>query len=98
MDTKFKNAWEHVEHTYQIIKKGMHPPFWWFADLANSYEYLSELACSENNSTIRGRDDWNENIQNGLRHFMNKHEVQPMTIPLASKEQVLLSLKQIKER
>mgnify|MGYP000394719400 CR=1 FL=1 len=33
MDESFYNALEHVDQTYQIIKKGYHPPFRWFADI-----------------------------------------------------------------
>lgn len=42
MDEKYKNVLEHVDYTYRIIKAGYHPPFFWFADLANSTNYLSE--------------------------------------------------------
>ena len=27
LDEEFYNAWEHVDHTYRIIKAGFHPPF-----------------------------------------------------------------------
>ena len=43
MDTRYKNVYEHVDHTYQIIKAGYHPPFWWFADLAESIDSIGEL-------------------------------------------------------
>ncbi len=43
MDTRYKNVYEHVDHTYQIIKSGYHPPFWWFADLAESIHSIGEL-------------------------------------------------------
>jgi len=42
-DTFYKNVLEHVDHTYQIIKSGYHPPFFWFADLWNSREMIEEL-------------------------------------------------------
>ena len=81
MDEKFKNAWEHVEHTYRIIKAGMHPPFWWFCDSARSSEMLKEIACSEENSVIRPRSDWRPNIIEGMKHFQSLHGIRPMEIP-----------------
>ena len=42
MDERYKNVLEHVDHTYRIIKAGYHPPFFWFADIANSEGYLLE--------------------------------------------------------
>lgn len=93
LDEAFINAWEHVEHTYNLIKAGYHPPFWWFADLADSYEYLDELACSENNSTIRSRTDWQQNIQNGLQHFYSKHATTPTQIYDVTKDVAIQYLK-----
>jgi GT2 family glycosyltransferase len=89
MDETFHNVWEHVDHTLRIIKADMHPPFWWFADLANSPDYLEELACSEDNSVIRGLPDWGPNIQRGLAHFIQKHGVQPLSIPDTPKPDVI---------
>ncbi len=43
MDTRYRNVYEHVDHTYQIIKAGYHPPFRWFADLAESITSIGEL-------------------------------------------------------
>ncbi len=35
-DGRFRNAFEHINYTYRIIKAGYHPPFWWFTDVADS--------------------------------------------------------------
>ncbi len=43
IDEFYKNVFEHVDHTFRIIKKGFHPPLYWFADIENSYEYILEL-------------------------------------------------------
>ncbi len=94
MDETYVNAWEHVDHTYTLIKEGFHSPFWWFMDLANSSDYLDELACSEDNSTIRGRKDWMENIQNGLQHFNSKHGMPPLQIPDTPKDKVVKYLQE----
>ena len=104
MDEAFKNAWEHVEHSYQIVKKGLLPGYWWWPDVANSCEYLDELACSEDSSTIRWEDadkkipkkDWQENIQKGMQHFLNKHNYTPVQVPDLPFETIQSNLKFIK--
>ena len=53
IDEKFVNAFEHVEHSYRIAKGGYTTPYWNWADLANSIDYLDEIECSEKSSTIR---------------------------------------------
>jgi len=35
MDENFKNAWEHVEHSYRIVKAGILPAYWWWPILLN---------------------------------------------------------------
>lgn len=55
MDPLYKNMLEHVDHTYRIIKAGFHPPFWWFADLHESYRYIKDLDPYHANSTSRPR-------------------------------------------
>ena len=73
MDENFKNAWEHVEHTYRIIEAGYHPEFWNFADCPISDELLKEIPGSIDNSVIRPRSDWMENIQRGRIYWDDKH-------------------------
>ena len=98
MDEQFNNAWEHVDHSLQIVKKGLIPGYWWWPDVANSYDYLDELACSEEveHGAIRNRADWQENIQSGAQHFISKHGVSPVQIPDPPVELVQEKLKNIK--
>ena len=80
-DAFFKNAWEHVDHTLQIIKKGYHPSFWFFADIANSGKFLDEIPNSFENSTISRSDDWTVNMNKGVDYFKRKNGYTPMEIP-----------------
>lgn len=77
IDEKFVNAFEHVEHSYRIAKAGYTTPYWNWSDLANSIDYLDEIECSEKNSTIRPRNDWQKNIENAALYFKEKHGVLP---------------------
>ena len=105
MDEKFHNAWEHVEHSYRIVKANLLPGYWWWPDVANSYDYLDELACSEENSTIRWEDpktktpkpDWQKNIQEGMEHFINKHKYAPVGVPDTHPDIVTQKLGDIKK-
>ena len=97
MDEAFNNAWEHVEHTYKIIKAGLHPPFWWFADLANSDEYIGELDADLSNSLIRKTKNWNENMQKGMHWYAQKHGVTPVQTPDTPEAEVMEILENIEK-
>jgi GT2 family glycosyltransferase len=96
-DEKFKNCWEHVEHTYRIIKAGLHPPFWWFADRADSQDYLGDVPNCIEESTIAHTPDWIANFQSGMAWYKNKHGWTPQETPQQTPEQLLASLEQIKK-
>tara|TARA_R100000278_G_scaffold122982_1_gene110764 strand:- start:2201 stop:3001 length:801 start_codon:yes stop_codon:yes gene_type:complete len=92
-DEAFVNAWEHVEHSYRCVKTGLLPGYWWWPDVANSYDLLDEQACSEDNSAIRPRSDWQTNIQEGAQHFTNKHGHSPVSVPNLTQNNILERLK-----
>jgi hypothetical protein len=78
MDEEFnKNNFEHVEHSYRLAKAGYSTPYWWWADLANSTDYIQEQACSEVSSSIRRGDDWLDKIKWSARLFEKKHGYMP---------------------
>lgn len=100
MDTEYNNAFEHVDHSYMIAKAGMIPNYWWWPDVANSYEFLDEIECSEASSSIRPRSDWQQNIQKGAEHFYRKHRYRPAWsdyVPDIPQRKVLEKLKEIKK-
>ncbi len=99
MDEQFVNAWEHVEHTYRIIKAGGHPPFWTFADISDSDDYLgSQKEAISESTTSKNQDAWLKNVYEGRELYKSKHGYYPNTTPLASKEEVIESLKNIKTK
>lgn len=97
-DEKFNNAWEHVEHSYRISKAGYIPAYWNWPDVANSYDYIDEQACSEDNSTIRPRTDWQNNIVTGAKHFVSKHGHPPVGVPNLPLTEVYENIKQIRKK
>ena len=96
-DSAYVNAWEHVDHSYKIVKKGYLPAYWWWPDITNSYDYLDELACSEVSSVIRPRKNWQENITRGAKHFYGKHGYLPTQVPDTHVKDVMEKLKTIKK-
>jgi GT2 family glycosyltransferase len=96
-DEQFYNAWDHVDHTYRIIKAGYHPPFWWFADIENSHEYLGEAEEAITKSAIaKDSQEWIENVHKGRELYSQKHGHYPNQPPISSKEEVVQILKKIK--
>lgn len=98
IDEEYTNAFEHVDHDYRIFKAGYYTPYWNFADIANSCDYLDEIECSEKSSAIRPRSDWKSNIENGYKIFTRKHSYSPAwgnSVPDSSEETVKTKLKQI---
>ncbi len=99
IDEDYYNAWEHVDHTYRIIKEGYHPPFWHFADIYNSHKYITEAPEAIDNSSIANdSEQWKKNVYGGREIYKDKHGHYPNEPPFTTKEDVLKSLKQIKQQ
>jgi GT2 family glycosyltransferase len=73
IDETFYNAMEHVDHTYQIIKKGFHPPFRWFADISNTDGLIRDIVEDHKESVIRSQENFQETFKNGLDQFIKKN-------------------------
>lgn len=98
-DEQFYNAWEHVDLTYRIIKAGYHPPFWWFADIANSHEYLTEAPTAIDESSIaKDTKQWEKNVYGGRDKYLKKHGHYPNQPPTAKPESVIQNLTILKRR
>ena len=97
IDEEFFNAWEHVDHTYRIIKAGYHPPFWWFADIADSDKYLTEAPGAIDNSSIANKtEQWEKNVYGGREIYLKKHGHYPNQPPFVSKDEVISIIKTLK--
>lgn len=97
MDENYFNACEHVDHTLEIIKAEMHPPFWYFADIENSWEYLGDEEWSLQQSTISSKNDHSDIVKNADKVFFDKHGCLPGQIPLTYEDGVINSIKSIKK-
>ena len=95
IDETYKNTWEHISHSYDLVNAGYAPGYWWWPDIANSTEYITEQACSEHSSSIRGTADWHENMVRGAKHFKSKHKYFPTEVPSLSINEIASKLKNI---
>lgn len=95
-DTEFNNAFEHVHHSYVLCKAGYCTEYWWWPDLADSMNYIQEQACSEHNSSIRPRKDWQENIKRGYERFLKLEGVSPTGVPDNMWQTIANKLKHLK--
>ena len=95
MDEGFRNAFEHVDHTYRIIKKGLHPAFWWFADIAESWNYIEDQTENYAGSKIRNEKEFAANFQRAMSLFQYKHGTIPQNVPQISEAEVLKQLEEI---
>jgi GT2 family glycosyltransferase len=73
MDEQFYNALEHVDHTYQIIKEGYHPPFRWFADISNAEQMILDIVPDHQQSKIRSQEDFMKNFFENHERFVKKN-------------------------
>lgn len=97
IDKEFYNAWEHVDHTYRIIKAGYHPPFWWFADIVDSQNYIREAEGAIDNSSIASKsEEWQKNVYGGREIYKRKHGHYPNQPPFVSQDEVIQKIKELK--
>ena len=82
----------------------MHPPFWWFADLADSENLVSSQKGAIDNSSIATEKDvpweqqeWAKKVTRGAEYYKKKHGHVPNNPPIYSLEQVVDILKNIKK-
>ena len=100
MDENFFNALEHVDHTYQIIKKGYHPPFRYFADVSGSRNYLKDIVPDHQQSKIRSEKNFQQTFKKGLDVFIQKNNFSVVngygpTEKVATEEETIKCLKEI---
>ena len=98
IDEHFKNAFDHVEHTYRIIKAGLHTPFWWFADVADSHNLIGDQDTDLKNSTIRkNNEQWMANFKEAMAWYKHIHGWYPTQSPDTDPSVVLKRLEWLKQ-
>ena len=99
IDEDFYNAWEHVDHTYRIAKAGLTTPFWWFADIFDSHNLISEAPQAIDKSSIaQNKDQFEDNVQKGIEIYIKKHGHAPNRPIIIEDAQIPGILKEIKQK
>ena len=99
IDEEFYNAWEHVDHTYRIAKAGLTTPFWWFADIYDSHNLISEAPQAIDKSSIaENKEQWTANVEGGIAIYERKHGHRPNCPPLVEDHQIPEILKTLKSK
>jgi GT2 family glycosyltransferase len=71
-DENYVNAFEHIDFAYSLIQKNVAPPFWYFPDLLNSEDYITDIEGSNQNSSITNKEGYNHNWQRSAQYFIKK--------------------------
>jgi len=94
-DENYTNAFEHIDFAYNLIQKKVAPPFWYFPDLYNSEEYLTDIEGSSENSSITNKEKYQENWQKSAEYFTKKWGHFTNTIEDIGKKRLILSLAEL---
>lgn len=98
MDETYYNALEHMDHMLAIINAGIHPPFWYFADIDNSKDFIGFNQKDFEHSTIFSQENYTKNQKAALNYFRDKHGVRVKDVPDLGPTKTLKILKDIKRR
>jgi hypothetical protein len=71
-DEGYMNAFEHIDFAYNLITKNVAPPFWYFPDILNSEDYLTDAEGSNEDSSITNKPLYNENVAKSAEYFVKK--------------------------
>lgn len=91
-DENYLNAFEHIDFAVNLIQKFVAPPFWYFPDLLNSEEYLSDIPGSSEDSSITNKEKYKENWEAAALYFTQKWKFFTSQIPDKGVENLKTSL------
>lgn len=75
MDERYYNALEHLDHTLEIYHHNLHPAFYDFVDIENSFNYISDYYQECYKSVISTNEKYNKYLDDAYSYFFNKHQI-----------------------
>lgn len=98
-DTKFRDPFD-IDLAYRESKQDYCSPFWWFADIDKSDDYImnNPVAVSRLQSNNRPDGSREQRIMEQWQLFENKHSVSVNQIPALLKTDVINKLKNIQKK
>lgn len=92
-----KGHGDHPELTYRAYKHGFTTPFWWFADIYNSWEMIENQSNMGDDSLVRNQKNIRENFNEACSIFKYLHGVSMLEVPHVSEQEVIEILKKLKK-
>lgn len=91
-----KGHGDHVELTYRAYKHRVGTPFWWFADLYQSWEKIKNQSNFNDDSIVRNQANFVENFNESRSIFKELHGVDIFGVPELPEQDVITYLKKLK--
>lgn len=91
-----KGHGDHLELTYRAYKHGFGTPFWWFADLFESWKMIENQSDFVTDSKVRNPETFHKNFNEARETFKFLHGCDIFEIPQMSEQEVIQILKKIK--
>lgn len=91
-----KGHGDHLELTYRAYKHKLGTPFWWFADINNSWDMIENQSNFTTDSMVRG-DDFSNRFNEARKTFKTLHGCDIFDVPDIGFDNVKKYLKEIKD-
>jgi glycosyltransferase involved in cell wall biosynthesis len=90
-----KGHGDHPELTYRAAKHKLTTPFWWFADIYDSWKMILNQSNFTTDSVVRSKN-FEQNFNEARAIFKRLHGCDMLQVPQASENEVIKILKEIK--
>lgn len=92
-----KGHGDHLELTYRAYKHNYGTPFWWFADLYESWKMIENQSNFTTDSKVRNKETFLTNFNEARKVFKTLHGCDIFEIPQLSEGEVINYLKKLKK-
>lgn len=91
-----KGHGDHPELTYRAYKHGFTTPFWWFADIYDSWNMIGNQSNMNSDSLVRNQTNFMQNFNEACNLFKTLHGFNMLEVPCLSENDVINTIKKIK--
>lgn len=91
-----KGHGDHPELTYRAYKHGYTTPFWWFADIYDSWKMIINQSNMSEDSLVRNQINFVQNFREACNTFKLLHGVDMLAVPDVGEKEVISLLKKLK--
>jgi GT2 family glycosyltransferase len=91
-----KGHGDHPELTYRAYKHGFTTPFWWFADIYDSWNMIKNQSNMNSDSLVRNQQNIMTNFNEACNTFKELHGVHMLQVPDLGEEHAINTLRALK--